>query len=301
MLAAAVSSVASAGCYAVCSVLQHREAGRVPAGGVTLLLRLLRRPVFLLAGVVEVLGLGLQALALALGAVSLVQVLLVTGLLFAVPLSALLESRRATAVELLGAVLVVLGLGVFLLASRPTEGVSRVALLSAAPLGLGVLAVAAALTLAGIRVRRHRAALLGAAAGACYGLSSGLFKVAADEAGRSGLHVLATWSPFALVAVGGAGLLLTQNAFQSSGLGVPLAVLTLAEPVVAVVFGAVVLQEHLASTPPALAGEVVGALLAALGVVLLSSTPSARLRDPGGSPAVVPEAVLLPAPPARVR
>ena len=50
MLAASAASIGSAACYAVCAVLQHREAGRVEAGGVALLWRLLHRPAFLAAG-----------------------------------------------------------------------------------------------------------------------------------------------------------------------------------------------------------------------------------------------------------
>lgn len=296
MLLAGVASIASAACYAVCSVLQHREAGQVDGGGTALLWRLLHRPGFLVAGVVEMAGLGLQAVALALGAVSVVQVLLVTGLLFAVPLSALLERRRATRPELLGAVLVVGGLAAFLLVARPAEGRTHVRLGQAAPAGVALVAGAAVLTAAAMRVDRRRSALLAAAAGLCYGVSSGVFKVVADAAAREGLHVLRTWSPYVLLVLGGIGLLLTQSAFQTSGLGLPLAVLTLAEPAAAVLFGAAVLQERLKASAGALLGEVVAAGVAAAGVLVLSSTPAARLRDPGAGPPVAPPAVLLPEP-----
>ncbi len=280
MLLAGAASVGSAGCFAVCSVLQQREAVQETSGGLTLLWRLLHRPLFLLATVVEIAGLGLQALALALGAVSVVQVLLVTGLLFAVPLSALLESRRPTPRELLGALLVVAGLAAFLVAARPAEGVPVVRLVHILPFAGALVGVALALAVAGLRVPRLRGALLAASAGTCYGLSSGLFKVVTDIAGDDGFAVLVTWPPYALVATGALGLVLTQTAFQSGSLGLPLAVLTLAEPCAAVAFGAVVLAERLASSPAARVAEVLAVLAAAAGVVALSTTPAGRLRAP---------------------
>jgi len=280
MLAASAASIGSAACYAVCAVLQHREAGRVEAGGVALLWRLLHRPAFLAAGVVEVAGLALQAVALTLGAVSLVQVLLVSGLLFAVPLAALVEHRRATATEAVGAVLCVLGLAAFLVAGRPEEGVAEVPLTRALAVGAPILAGAGALVLLALRAGRLRASLLGAAAGLCYGVSTGAFKLSADGFAQHGLLVLEGWPPYLLVAAGGTGLVLTQNAFRDSGLGLPLAVLTLAEPVAAVLWGSLVLHEHLASSPAARLGQVVAALVAAVGVGLLSTTPAARYKEP---------------------
>jgi len=277
---AGVAAVGAAACYAVCSVLQHRETGQVTESGLGLMWRLLHRPAFLVAVVVELAGLLLQAVALDLGAVIAVQPLLVTGLLFAVPLGAAVDHRRATGRELAGALACVAGLAAFLVAAGPAVGRETVSLREAAPLGGAIVAVAALLAAAGVRVPAQRGVFLAAAAGSCYGVSSAFFKVAADGFDHRGLAVLATWAPYALVAVGGFGLVLTQSAFQSGGLGAPLAVLTLAEPVSAVAFSRVVLQEHLAGGIGPRVAEIAAALVAAGGVAVLSSTPSARLRAP---------------------
>lgn len=284
---AGVAAVAAAAAYAVGFVLQHRAAGEVERAGLGLLWRLLHRPAFLLAGVAQAVGLGLQALALGAGSVSVVQVLLVTGLLFSVPLAALQEHRRATGMELLGAALVVVGVGGFLLALRPGEGAVEVSFLRALPVGGTLLGTAGALVLLARELPRLRPAFLAAGSGLCYGLSTGLFKIVVEGALRDGVRVLASWPPYALLGCGMGGLLLTQSAFQRSGLGSPLAVLTLAEPVAAVLVGVLVLDEPLAASLTARALGAVAAITAAVGVVVLSSSPAARWRGPV-DPAAVP-------------
>jgi len=121
------AGLASAFFYALCSVLQHRAAGQVPVRGTfspALMLDLVRHPVWLLGTVSDGAGLSMQALALGFGPVALVQPLLVTGLLFAVVLTATLAHRRPHGSEAAGAVLCVAGVAAFLFAAQPANGVS---------------------------------------------------------------------------------------------------------------------------------------------------------------------------------
>jgi drug/metabolite transporter (DMT)-like permease len=76
-----------------------------------------------LAGLLAAVGtVALQVLALASGPLSLVQPLLVSAVLFALPASVLLERRRPSLVEWGWALLLVGGLGVFLRAANPRTG-----------------------------------------------------------------------------------------------------------------------------------------------------------------------------------
>src|SRR4051812_50065087 len=68
---------------------------------------------------------GLQALALSFGPIALVQPLLVTGILFSVPLSARWHGKRLGAVEWAGTAAVAGGLSLFLVCAGPSEGVSQ--------------------------------------------------------------------------------------------------------------------------------------------------------------------------------
>ena len=77
--------------------MQQREAAEVPdedALGLGLITRLIRRPVWLIGTAADTLGYVAQAAALAFGSLVLVQPLLATSLLFALPLGAWWAKRR---------------------------------------------------------------------------------------------------------------------------------------------------------------------------------------------------------------
>jgi drug/metabolite transporter (DMT)-like permease len=283
VIAAGACALGAASCFAVCSVMQHRANAQVESSetlGAGILLRLLRRPLFLAATVIELAGLGLQTVALGLGALIVVQPLLVLGLLLAVPLSAVLDHRPLLRLEVVGAALTVIGLGTFLTAAQPSEGIDVVHLSRALPVAGLLVVVTAICVLVSQRDGAHRGVWLGLASGALYGVSSGLIKVVASHFGDIGLRVVEHWPFWAMIAIGAAGLILTQHAFAAGGLGAPLAVLTLAEPVAAVIVGRFVLDEHLAGGVGPIFVEVLGALVAGWGVWMISTQPGARVRLP---------------------
>ncbi|EWS95895.1 hypothetical protein SSIG_06668 [Streptomyces filamentosus NRRL 11379] len=76
------------------------------------------------------------------------------------------------------------------------------------------------------------------------------------------------------------GLLLSQTAYRG-GLGAPLAVVTLANPVAAAAIGLALLGERLQGGPVSLALALLGTAAAVRGVILLSRA-QARNTDPGG-------------------
>src|SRR5438270_13488624 len=92
-----VAALLSAACYALASALQHRAAyheTQHPALDPRLLWRLIHRPLWLTGQIADVAGMVFQTLALASGALALVQPLLVSGLILSVPLAAALDRRR---------------------------------------------------------------------------------------------------------------------------------------------------------------------------------------------------------------
>lgn len=86
-----ILALLSAMAFATASVLQQRAARDVPeslAMRPGLLWRLVRSPMWLAGTVADLSGFGLQALALGLGSLIVVQPVLCTGLLFALPIGA---------------------------------------------------------------------------------------------------------------------------------------------------------------------------------------------------------------------
>lgn len=271
---AVVASLASAASFGVASALQHAQTRQVARRGAldpALLASLARRPVWLLGGAADLLAVVLQAVALAYGPVSLVQPLLVAGLPVAVLLSCAIEHRRPLRAETGGVLLCTAGLAALTpltatagLAPPPGRGVATVA-------GVLLAVVVGALLLVA-RTGRSAPLLTGLAAGAVVGAGSVLLAVCADRVGDLGA-LLASWAPYATVAVGLLGLLLSQAAFQTGALGTPLAALSLAEPAVAVLLALTVLHEHLSATPVRAALGAVGAAAAVGGVLLLAAAP----------------------------
>src|SRR5690606_6104789 len=129
-------------------------------------------------------GYGLQVAALALGPVLIVQPLLVTALVFALPLSARIDVRRVTGRTWCWALLLVLALAAFLLVGRPTAGNPSAPLrhwLIPLAVLLGGVALAVLVATAGRRKAAdrdpggaHAALLFGAAGGALFGLAAAL-------------------------------------------------------------------------------------------------------------------------------
>jgi len=104
---AAGAGTGAAACFAVATAAQHCSAGLVPeAGGLQLRALIafgratLRQPLWLLGLATDVAGLALHVLALGQGSLALVQPLMTSGLLFALPARRLLDRQHATHGEL---------------------------------------------------------------------------------------------------------------------------------------------------------------------------------------------------------
>lgn len=118
-LIAVVAALGSALVLAVGSVLQHR-AGYGPQK--LTLRRIWRHPLWVLGAAAGLLAVALHIVALDHGALSVVQPLLVSGLLFALPINRALEHRPIHVADLAAAGAVVLGLATFQLTARPSAG-----------------------------------------------------------------------------------------------------------------------------------------------------------------------------------
>ncbi|WP_329125660.1 DMT family transporter [Streptomyces sp. NBC_01465] len=286
---AVVLSLLSAIGYATAAVAQERLASRTaPSAGV---LRLLGRGAWWASVGLNATGALLHVAALKYGSLTLVQPLGALTLVAAVPLGARLAGRRVGRFEWRGTVLTLVGLGALLL----TAGGHAPDDTLAAPEALGVAAVTMVLVAGLSRRGRHSGLRFAAASGIASGVASALTQtVTVSVTERSG--PLLTWQ-VVLVAVlvaafAAGGLLLSQTAYRD-GLGAPLAVVTLANPIAASVIGLTLLGEQLTGGVAGLLLALTGAGAAALGVFLLTRT--APVETPAAVPAAVP-AALPPAP-----
>jgi drug/metabolite transporter (DMT)-like permease len=244
---AAVLAVLAAALFAVAAAAQQRSAAAVPDGrGPQLVLTLVRRPLWWVGTLADVGGYVAQAAALGLGSLLLVQPLLVTGLLFALPLGARWAGRRLRRAEVVWSVLLVAALAVFVVSGEPTAGVDRVGLREWVPAAF-VLGPVLGGCLLGAAARRGtvRAVLLAVATGVLYGLGAALTKGVVGSLADGVLALLTSWETYGLVIALVGGTLLQQSAFQAGDLGASLPAVTVGEPVVAVGVGVGVLHERL--------------------------------------------------------
>ncbi|MCP2284682.1 hypothetical protein APR04_003605 [Promicromonospora umidemergens] len=282
-------------CFAVASVLQHHavtttehpdEARRVgdvgrndePAGRHQLsgrhLLAIVRRRRWLQGAGLAAIGSVVNGVALLLAPLRVVQPVGVLAVPLAVLLSAAKARRRPSGGVLIGAALTVGGVAVFVVASAgsaTTHTPSATATLTA---GLIVMALVVLLGFAGL-ARHSRGSLrclaLASAVAAAYGLLSALIRVAAQAAADTGIL-----SPLVLGCAAGAlaafaiGAWLVQHAYHAGAPEIVIACLTVVDPIVAVVLGAVLLGEG--STTPVGAWVLLGAaaVTAAIGVLILA-------------------------------
>jgi drug/metabolite transporter (DMT)-like permease len=266
--------------YALASVLQQRGAAAQPAENalrLSLLARLFQNRVWLLGLGCDVLGYVLQFVALGHGPLVVVQPLLVCGLLFALPMGAAWAGRRLRRTDWVGALLVCAGLAVFLLVASPADGTNDVrpivwVVLLTTTGGTAVLLV----LLSFHRPAWQRAVLLSASAGVIYGVSAALTKTSSHLLDAGVFHLVAHWQPYVLLVAAVGGMVVAQSAFQAGSLGASLPMMTVVDPVVSIVIGAVAFGESISSGAAAVFLEVIALIGMSGGVLLLARSEAVR-------------------------
>ena len=270
---AVVAALTAGFLFAAGSVVQQGVARQ--SGDEALRFRLLwdlvRQPRWVAGVAMEAFSFVIQGVALVFGPLTLVQPLAATDVLFALPMIARRQRRRLTRPDILGALTVAAGIAIFLAVSPPTSGLSAPPLGTWIPvfLSLGILVALAAV--AALRVRgKARVIWLAAAAGALYGLGDALTKSTVDLFSSIGWATLVSWEPYALAVTGVVSALFGQSAFGAGALSLSLPVIDTLEPVCAVVIGATVFGERLASSPVQLGFQLAGGAAAVAGIALLA-------------------------------
>jgi len=237
---------------------------------------LLRRRLWWAGTGAAVTGYAFQAVALAYGSLLLVAPLLVSALLFALPLSARLAHRRVTRAEWGWASLLTLALGVFVALARTRAGdYAASELLAVVVAGTSILFVAGCLLVALRLSDWRRAILLAIGVGVLFGVVAVLTKIVMHIVTEGNVvRLLTSPVPYALAVVGVVATLLQQSAFHAGSLRASVPAMLVLEPVVAVLLGEVVLGEHLAVSKPA-------AVVLAIALGAMAAATVALGRDEG--------------------
>ncbi len=285
---AALLALGAAFFIAIGNVMHQRSAQEVtnePVGNTTaLFLRLLSDRQWWLGSGVAALGFGLQAAALGLGSVLLVQALLVTALLFALPINARITGRPVTRSQWLWAALLAAAVAVVVTVGNPTPGHQRgaVEVWTTVVIVLAPVLVACVVGARLLSGRPAAAVLLAVVSGSLWGVFAVLTKGVVDRlaaVGQSGLWaVLGAPELYIWAAVGVAATAWQQSSFRAGSLAASLPTMTVAEPVVASILGVFVLGETLR---PGEDGWV--ALIVAIVLMVVATTALARSEARSGT------------------
>lgn len=234
--------------------------------------RLSRSQLWRLGWAINLGGFLVQGAALYLGSVALVQPLLVTQLIFALPLTTLWVRRWPSRLAWLSGAAICGGVTLFLVAhgSSQLRGEAhrdRVVL-------AGVSVAAAVAFLVRISAGRSplvQAALISVGAGLCFAMSAVLMKLTAEDLVERGVAATARdWPGYTLAVSAVTGVVLGQWAFATGSLPTAVAAMTITNPLASYLIG--ILAFRIAPEPSSvrLAATVAAGALISVGVVGLA-------------------------------
>jgi drug/metabolite transporter (DMT)-like permease len=277
-------AIAAALCFALAAALQQRGQFRLaregrPVHDVKDIFRLVVVGVWLAGTAVLLAGYAIQGFALDVGKVVIVQPLLVTTLVFALPLGHWLTGQHVTRQQVLGAIVVVAGLALFIRIGDPDEGVDNAPAWELAIAIAAIVAVSVVLLIVGTRMAPARkAAVFGVVAGILFGLSATFDKpVFSSDVGSGSL--LTDWELYALVGFGVIAFGVQQLSLATGQLAPAMAAVSVANPFASTLIGTLIYEERL--TPPGWhVALAIGALLVAFGGAVLVTLGNRELAVP---------------------
>ena len=252
---------------------QNDEGGSF---GVHVMRRLVRNPTWVLGFSGMVVSFVLQAVALGLGPLSVVEPIIT----LEVPLTLLVAGHvfgaRLSRTEWLAIGAMTAGMITLIASLNPQPGdETHVSHMTYVAAGASTTATIAVLVAGGVRAqnRMWRTACLGAATGTCFGFTATLVKESVEQLTTRGLPgLLTTWQTYAAVGFGLAGVLIMQWALHTGPLIASQPGFTLMDPIVSVLWGVLVYNET-TRTGPWLVLAVAGMGALAAGVVMLARSP----------------------------
>jgi drug/metabolite transporter (DMT)-like permease len=273
--------------FALAATLQQKGALNLPTISLAhpkSLVRLAGQTTWLIGTLALFTGYLFQAGALDRGRLSIIQPLLVTTVVFALPLGYFMTRQHVGRREMIGALAIIIGLGLFVSFGDPAGG-NENASNSQWAITIGLLSVLSVLMLVfgrggGLAMK---AAVYGTVAGILFGLSSALTKPTLDFLHESVGTMLSHWQCYALAIAGVLGFVLQQVSLGTGRLAPSVATVSVANPIVGILIGILLLDERLSRPGWHIVVAVIGLGLALLGAVAISLAREGTRDDVAGA------------------
>src|SRR4051794_7714876 len=230
----------------------------------------------------------LQAIALVRGRLSIIQPLLVTTVVFALPLGYWLTDQAVSSREVVGAMVVVCGLAVFAIVGDPAGGKENAPNNEWAIALLVITLVCAAFLVVGRGgTPATQATTYGIVAGILFGASACLVKPTTEFLHDGVSEVLSHWELYATAIAGVLAFVLQQVSLSKGFLAKSVATVSVANPIVSVVIGSLLFDERLQHPLGRVLLAEAGLVVAMIGAIVISaaSEPTAETAQPGLVPA----------------
>jgi drug/metabolite transporter (DMT)-like permease len=286
---AATLALVAAFLFALAATLQQKGALNLPTISLAdpkSLARLAGQTTWLIGTLALFTGYLFQAGALDRGRLSVIQPLLVTTVVFALPLGYFMTRQHVGRREVIGALVIIVGLGLFVSFGDPAGG-NENAPNSQWAIAIGLLSVLSVLMLVfgrggGLAMK---AAVYGTVAGIMFGLSSALTKPTLDYLHESVGTMLSHWQCYALAVAGVLGFVLQQVSLGTGRLAPSVATVSVANPLVGILIGILLLDERLSRPGWHILVAVIGLGLALVGAVAISLAREGTREDVAGADA----------------
>ena len=244
---------------------------------------MVQRPAWLVGISIFGVAVALQATALSLGSIALVQPVLVMELPFTLLLGWLVLGGPLRRQEWIAVAMMSVGLVVLLVSLQPSGGdalgTSTLVWILGTVVTVGLLAGTSAIAERSRPV--GRAAWYGIAAGIGSGFVAVIVKAMADALQIGGIAgVLTTWQSYLLIPVAPAAFLVLQHALRAGRLLASQPGLILGNPLLSSTWGIGLLGEQV-NGGAALLGGLLGAVLLTVGVFVLSRSPLLAAQEGG--------------------
>ncbi len=272
-----VLAVAAALSNALTSVFQRmgvEDAPQETTMRLSLMAYAVKRGVWLLGFGFMICAFLLQAFALHIGKLSVVQPILTMELLFLVAILGTYFRFQISVREWVGASAIAFGLSGFLFFAAPGGG-------TATPTNLGWIVVGSAsvllicVTVVATRwgPRWWKAAMFGSSAAIAYAFTAALIKTVSDYAANDWVTLFEHWQTYGVIVFGLLGLFLTQNAFHAGPLAASQSTLVLVDPLVSICLGIALYGDSLRTGGAYGPLEALSLLVMFMGAVFLSNSP----------------------------
>ncbi|HET6643824.1 MAG TPA: DMT family transporter [Gaiellaceae bacterium] len=290
---AASLALVAAFLFALAAALQQKGSLDLPTISLaqpSSLLRLAGQTTWLVGTLALLVGYVFQAAALDRGRLAIIQPLLVTTVVFALPLGYFLTRQHVGRREIVGAAVIVLGLGLFAYFGDPAGGNDNA---SGREWVIAIVAIAVVsgvlLAYGGRGGLSMKAAVYGSVAGMLFGLSAALTKPTLEYLHESIGTMLSHWEAYALALAGVLGFVLQQVSLGTGRLAPSVATVSVANPLVGILIGVLLLDERVSRPTWHIVLAIVGLGLALIGAVVISLAREAA-KEPADSAESTPAA-----------